>query len=114
MPFAICIVPVSPMRSEPAHRSEQISQLLFGETCEVLETGKDFTKIKCTYDQYEGWCQSNQLTNIENGTINNASFTLAYDWSSKVILNGQTMQIPFGSDLSFTKENSATINQYKI
>ena len=37
MNYAICIVSVSPLRSDKADSSEMISQLLFGECCEVLE-----------------------------------------------------------------------------
>ena len=59
-----CITAVSQMRKEPLHSSELISELLLGEFAEVLETSKDFLKIKCLYDNYEGWCQRKQLTEV--------------------------------------------------
>jgi len=37
------------------------SQLLLNEVAEVIETAKDFTKVKCLYDGYEGWIANNQL-----------------------------------------------------
>jgi len=49
MAFVVCIVPVSPMRKEAAHRSEMVSQLLFGEVAEVLEESKSFTKLRTLF-----------------------------------------------------------------
>lgn len=56
------IVPVCPLRSEPSHRAEMVSQILFGESASVLEISGDFSKIKMDFDGYEGWVQSTQLT----------------------------------------------------
>ena len=60
---AICCVPVSPLRAEPSHRSEMVSQLLFGETCDVLEqVNRDWCRVRGRFDGYEGYCQPAQLT----------------------------------------------------
>ena len=37
MAFVVSIVPVTPIRKEAAHRTEMVSQLLFGEVAEVLQ-----------------------------------------------------------------------------
>ena len=100
MPFSVCIVPVAPMRADAAHKSEQVSQLLFGEVCEVFEVSKDFTKIKGVYDHYEGWCQNTQLLPIEDERITDRT-DLVTQWSSEITFKGQPMKIPFGSSLSF-------------
>lgn len=65
MQFVVCIVAVCPLRSEASHRSETVSGLLFGEAAEVLEVGKEFTKIKCLYDDYIGWAQRSQLVETD-------------------------------------------------
>ena len=31
MQYAVCCVPVSPLRAEPSHKSEMVTQQLFGE-----------------------------------------------------------------------------------
>ena len=49
MAFVICIVPAAPLRKEDDHRSEMISQVLFGEIAELLEDGKSFSRIRCLY-----------------------------------------------------------------
>lgn len=40
MKYAVCQVSVSPLRAEPSDRSEMVTQILFGEKAEVLETKK--------------------------------------------------------------------------
>ena len=64
MNTAINLLSVVPMRKEAAHRSEMVSQLLFGEYVKILEEEEYFSKVKCLYDGYEGWVQSNQLTAV--------------------------------------------------
>ena len=62
----ICLLTVIPVRREPNDRSEIITQLLFGETCVLIEEDKtsSFIKIKADFDGYEGWVDKKQL--IEN------------------------------------------------
>lgn len=61
---AICLLAVVPMRKEPSHRSEMVSQLLFGEYVMMGEEKDDFVFVQCAYDGYEGWVQANQLTPV--------------------------------------------------
>ena len=55
MEFGICLQSVVSMRREPDHRSEMVSQILFGELYRVLESGQEWIKIRLVYDDYEGW-----------------------------------------------------------
>lgn len=61
---AVCSLSVIPLRSEPSHRSEQVSQLLFGEYFSVLEEREDWIMIKCADPAYEGWIQRGQYATI--------------------------------------------------
>lgn len=55
-------VPVVPIRSEARDAAEMVTQLLAGEQAELLESGeKDWVKIRCVYDEYEGWCDRKML-----------------------------------------------------
>ncbi len=47
--------PCIAVRKEPAEQSEMISQLLFGELFEILDTLPHWLLIKNSYDAYEGW-----------------------------------------------------------
>ena len=97
MPFLVCIVPVCPVRAEASHRSEQTTQLLFGERCELLEKAEDFVRIRVLYDNYEGWCQAVQLEESTDEEVSSENKTLAGEWINEVRINDQTMNIPFGS-----------------
>lgn len=62
--FGICKLSVIPLRAEPADRSEMISQLLFGDHFEILERQEKWVKIRCAYDEYEGWMDPKQVQKI--------------------------------------------------
>ena len=53
--FVINHCTVTPVRQEPSEGSEQLTQLLFGEVCEVLDRLPRWTKIRSTLDGQEGW-----------------------------------------------------------
>ncbi len=95
MSFVVCTVPVAPMRKEAAHRSEMVSQLLFGEFAEIVEEEKEFVLLKCMYDGYEGWCQRSQLTVTKKEEILQTDcFTNSF--SNKILINKLPVVIPFG------------------
>jgi hypothetical protein len=65
MQTAIGYLSVVPLRADAAHRSEQVSQILFGDTVTVLEWGAEWSHVRCNWDGYEGWCRSSQLQVLE-------------------------------------------------
>lgn len=64
MKFAINLNAVLPVRDEAREGAEQVTQLLFGEYCSVLETEGTFSKIENYFDNYQGWVDSKMLTEI--------------------------------------------------
>lgn len=60
MDFGICELSVVPLRREPAHKSEIVSQLLFGEAYRILEKKAEWLRIAAAYDDYEGWLERKQ------------------------------------------------------
>ena len=64
--FAINHCTVTPVRQEPSEGSEQLTQLLFGEVCEVLDRLTRWTKIRSTVDGQEGWVDFKMLTPADN------------------------------------------------
>ena len=69
--FVVNHCTVTPMRQEPSEGSEQLTQLLFGEVCEVLDRLPRWTKIRSTMDGQEGWVDFKMLTDVkgENGKV---------------------------------------------
>lgn len=98
MSFVVCTVAVSPMRKEATHRNEMVSQLLFGEQAEVLGQSGYFTRIRCCYDQYEGWCQTSQLQQTSRLPEKSGQL-LSAEWAGKMIVNGADMWVSMGTPL---------------
>ena len=61
MEFGICLVGFASLRERPDHRSEMVSQLLFGELFEVLETRNGWHHVMLQTDRYQGWVAVNQV-----------------------------------------------------
>ncbi len=60
--FVINHCTVTPVRQEPSEGSEQLTQLLFSEVCEVLDRLPRWTKIRSTLDGQEGWVDFKMLS----------------------------------------------------
>lgn len=93
MQYVVAIAAVCPIRSEASHRSEMVSQLLFGEGAEVLEAGKEFTKIKCVYDGYEGWVQTSQLAETDEEVAKALPKGYTFKRNNVVMLNDTPMYV---------------------
>ncbi|MBY0481925.1 MAG: C40 family peptidase [Chitinophagaceae bacterium] len=114
MSFVTSIVSVAPLRAEAAHRSEMVSQFLFGEVAKLLETTKDFSRIKTLFDDYTGWCQNSQLAAITDEKALNGNKLLNADLFSAITCNGAAMQIPFGTPLHFFEKGEARIGNFEF
>ena len=110
--FGICNLAIIPLRSEPSDKSEIVSQVLFGEHFQILDTLKQWSFIKMQFDGYEGWVDSKQYQLISDSNFNQLSEEIP-------VLNGDLIEyvtnstnvlipIPLGSSISFLK--NAQIN----
>jgi hypothetical protein len=98
----IALLSVLPLRKEPTHRSELVSQLLFGETYDVVETQEKWLKVKCTYDDYEGWLDISQhtgLTGKDFTQITNALTGIPVDLVGSATSSEKLIPIVAGSSL---------------
>ena len=105
MAYAVCKVPVAPLRAEPAHRSEMVSQLLLAEAALILEESKDFIKLQCLYDGYEGWCQRSQLAITDTWDNNSQPASFTSDWINSITINSIPAHVPMGIPV-LTAENA--------
>lgn len=105
--YAVCNVPCAPMRSDKDHRSEMISQILFGEKAIIKEYDEKlgWIKIMCEWDQYEGWVRENQLT-----VIDKKLYVKEPKYINRRIQDGLVMQdiicpLPLGASLFMVRKN---------
>lgn len=101
MEFGVCSVPVASMRRDPSHRSEIISQLLFGEKA-ILQgyAPEGWYYVKGKYEGYEGWIQKGQIISIDEHKYNKPDNMLTSGWVNEIDFNGYKMHIPMGCSLS--------------
>jgi len=101
--YGISEIAVSAIRKEPDERSEMVSQVLFGETFEILEIIDRWSFIKLNLDQYEGWIDSKSITPLtENqyNEINNSTQTYTNLLFTTIKKNNkENLIVPFGSTL---------------
>jgi gamma-D-glutamyl-L-lysine dipeptidyl-peptidase len=70
MQHGICLISIAALREEASHKSQMVTQLLFGDLFEIIEKQDDWINIKMTYDGYEGWVASNQVKLISIESYN--------------------------------------------
>ncbi len=102
MKFALSHISVVPVRNTTSNRSEQVSQLLFGEIVEILETkGKMWTKIRCTWDNRIGWVLSRQITPITSTEhqVFKEKYAYCIDLFQPLMSDNETMPISIGARL---------------
>lgn len=119
--YGVCRLSVIPVRAEASHRSELVTQLLFGEHYEVTEFDKErkWCRIKIEYDQYQGWIEISQhtfiskeyfdyLTRTEFKITTDITATMLYNKSPMVVLMGS--MIPISSSELFKMEEQFAFN----
>lgn len=113
--YGICNLSIVPIRLEPSHTSEMVSQVLFGEHFEILEEDKYWSKIRLHFDGYEGYIDNNQYEPIDEVVFNQLSEEKKY-FAGNLIdfitdINNNLTTIPIGAQLPFYKDKSFSINK---
>lgn len=102
MQYIFCTVSVAAMRKEPSHRSEMVSQLLFGEFGFVMEQQTDFVRIKCLYDGYDGWVALNQVTFVNADIVTETTIYTDNELSPVLVKGSEVMQVSYATPV-YTK-----------
>jgi len=114
MAFGICNLSIVPLRSEASDASEMVTQLLFGEVFEVLETQKKWSFIKLAYDDYEAWIDNKQFTALDEATFKKLKLSkskLTGELSQFVVADNEALTVlPLGASLPFFKNNKLQIS----
>ena len=104
MQYGICNLSIVPLRFEASDKSELVSQVLYGEWFKVIETRKNWSKIRLAFDKYEGWIDNKQYLQIEAedyDTLNSENLKLSMDLVEFVQdENGQLYPIQLGATLN--------------
>lgn len=104
MNYGICLLSIVPCRAEPSHKSEMVSQLLFGDLIKVISTKYEWYKIEIISDKYPCWVDRNQihiLTAKEFKSTTQAKTYISEDVLSPVkkLKSNEIFPIPLGSSI---------------
>jgi hypothetical protein len=121
MEYGICNLAVVPMRAEPNERSEMVSQVLFGESFELLEWKENWVLIITGHDGYKGWIgriQFAMLGHMDYRQLQDTPPRLTYRAVTQAwkIKDNSVLYLPIGSSLSFLKGSTCVIasERYEI
>lgn len=109
MTYAVCAVSAAPLRKEPSHRSEMTSQLLFGETVQLLEEQNEWFRIRCVYDAYEGWVTHHLITFTEAERTLAPNHFITTGLINKLRYKNELFQIPMGCSLPGFSEHTSLL-----
>jgi len=119
MEYGICNLSVIPLRAEANDRSEQVSQVLFGETFEIIEWKDNWVKIITSFDNYSGWIgrlQFNMLGHLAYKRIRQMPPPITHRAVTQAwkITNNSILYLPMGSSLSFLEGTTCRIGDEKF
>ena len=112
MTAVIARAAIAPLLAEPTLRAEQVSQLVLGETAEVLETAGEWRRVRTSLDRYVGWVHAGYCAELDDAA-GEAWAREAQGWSygatlrmgearvrlplrARVALDGDTVRLPDG------------------
>ncbi|MFT7298166.1 MAG: cell wall-associated NlpC family hydrolase [Sphingobacteriales bacterium] len=99
--YGICHLSAAPLRLEPSDKSEQISQLIFGESVRILDRKENWILVQNLLDGYEGWMDPKQLISLDKKPARSLKSTVfATSMDAKVEkTDGEWFPINPGSEL---------------
>ena len=119
MEYGICNLAIVPLRAEPSDRSEQVSQVLFGETFEITEWKEKWAMIKASADDYIGWIDRLQFTMLGHMAYKNqqekpAPLTYRPVTQAWKIGDKSVLFLPAGSSLAAMQGTTSCIGGQKF
>lgn len=100
-----CYLSVIPVRSEPSSKTILVNQLLFGDRVRIIDETIGWYKIISLHDDYEGWCESNQITLDEVSSIDLPNRVLIHDITATFSDVSQTITLLYGSEIPLVNGN---------
>lgn len=97
----ICNVTVAPVRAESSDKAEIVTEMLFGESADILEVNKNWTRIKMHYDGYEGWIDTKQVKPVTDEELAKRKVTVVTEDFSSVLMNDGKTLLSMGSEVEF-------------
>ncbi|HLN21690.1 MAG TPA: C40 family peptidase [Bacteroidales bacterium] len=116
MDLYVCENVFVPLRSGPSHKSEMLSQVLFGERYRITDKSGNWLKIETQFDNYPGWIDTDHLQHSEydpsshNFVLNRPVTCIKFDETRMVLEAGCEIFDPdFGKKTFHAGKNSYSV-----
>ncbi|WP_237144035.1 C40 family peptidase [Pontibacter pamirensis] len=114
MEHGICMLSLVPMRAETSDRAELVTQLIFGECYEVVNTDGNWLQLQLATDGYRGWIDFKQHTAVTPEYFDEwktTSHARALDLVQLIHIKSTQIPIGVGSYLPFYDDSSIRVNE---
>ena len=115
MQYGICTLTIVPLRAEASERSEMVSQILFGETYEIMEATDKWVRVITSADGYEGWISRVQVNPIDEALydemLKQESALTCHAVTAVRKADGSVLYLAAGSSMPFIEQHSFRIGQ---
>jgi gamma-D-glutamyl-L-lysine dipeptidyl-peptidase len=107
MEVFICENVFVPLRSGPSHKSEMLSQILFGESYRIIDQAGSWIKIEMFFDNNRGWIdlghlqQSPEINNGKSFVLNRSLQCQKNDKTNLILEPGSQIYNPDFNDKTF-------------
>jgi hypothetical protein len=100
--YGVCRLSVVPVRINPSDKSEQVTQLLFGDHYEILEIAENgkWLRVRISFDGYVGWIDRRQHHQVSKDYFlycNKAEFKITTDLTASILYHKNRQIILMGS-----------------
>lgn len=105
--FGVCRLTIVPVRKDPDHRSEQVTQLLFGDQYQVLssDAARAWLFVRIHSDQYTGWISALQHHEVAPDYFDQsifADYKITTETTATILYQKNPITIVMGSVVPIT------------
>ena len=97
----ICNVSIAPLRADSSDKSEIVSQLLYGESADIIEVKDNWTKIITHYDNYEAWMDTKQISPVSDEFVVSRKRNLVKEPFQSTMTESGKVLLSMGSEVNF-------------
>ena len=97
----ICNVSIAPLRADSSDKSEIVSQLLYGESADIIEVKDNWTKILTHYDNYEAWMDTKQILPVSDEFVASRKRNLVKEPFQSTMTESGKVLLSMGSEVNF-------------
>ena len=103
MEYGFCFLGIVPLYARASHKSEMVSQVLFGELYTVIKKKKSWVKIQLLDDDYQGWIivsQHRVISETDYNSVKKRAKKFVKNTFNEVKKNNLIFSIPFGANIA--------------